>query len=67
MAEHGFKISVYNRSYEKTEAAVKRANKEGKRCDADISLLAYHHQVDINLNVAPSLQDWGRTSTATRT
>ncbi len=41
VAEHGFKISVYNRSYEKTEAAVKRANKEGKRCDADISLLAY--------------------------
>ncbi|CAL5221728.1 g3976 [Coccomyxa viridis] len=29
VAEHGFKISVYNRSYEKTEAAVKRANKEG--------------------------------------
>ena len=36
VAEHGFKISVYNRSYEKTEAAVKRANKEGERCDADI-------------------------------
>ena len=33
VAEHGFKISVYNRSYEKTEAAVKRANKEGERCD----------------------------------
>jgi len=36
VAEHGFKISVYNRSYEKTEAAVKRAQKEGARCDADI-------------------------------
>ncbi|CAK0780217.1 hypothetical protein CVIRNUC_004973 [Coccomyxa viridis] len=29
VAEHGYKISVYNRSYEKTEAAVKRAKKEG--------------------------------------
>ena len=36
VADHGFKISVYNRSYEKTEAAVKRAQKEGARCDADI-------------------------------
>lgn len=29
MAEKGFKISVYNRSFDKTEAAVKRAEKEG--------------------------------------
>lgn len=29
VAEKGFSISVYNRSYEKTEAAVKRAQKEG--------------------------------------
>lgn len=29
VAEKGFKISVYNRSYDKTEAAVKRAQKEG--------------------------------------
>ena len=28
VAEHGFKISVYNRSYEKTEACVTRAGKE---------------------------------------
>ncbi len=31
MAEKGFPISVYNRSYEKTEAAVNRASKEGAR------------------------------------
>lgn len=30
IAEKGFPISVYNRSYDKTEAAVKRAQKEGK-------------------------------------
>lgn len=30
IAEKGFPISVYNRSYEKTELAVKRAGKEGK-------------------------------------
>ncbi|KAG1675403.1 hypothetical protein FOA52_012322 [Chlamydomonas sp. UWO 241] len=29
VAEKGFPISVYNRSYDKTEAAVKRAGKEG--------------------------------------
>ena len=29
VAEKGFKISVYNRSFDKTEAAVKRAQKEG--------------------------------------
>jgi len=29
IAEKGFKISVHNRSYEKTEACVKRAEKEG--------------------------------------
>jgi len=29
IAEKGFKISVFNRSYEKTEACVKRAEKEG--------------------------------------
>jgi len=29
IAEKGFPISVYNRSYEKTEAAVARAQKEG--------------------------------------
>ncbi|KAG2498898.1 hypothetical protein HYH03_003089 [Edaphochlamys debaryana] len=29
VAEKGFPISVYNRSYDKTEAAVKRAQKEG--------------------------------------
>ncbi|GFR43952.1 hypothetical protein Agub_g5093, partial [Astrephomene gubernaculifera] len=29
VAEKGFPISVYNRTYEKTEAAVKRAQKEG--------------------------------------
>lgn len=29
VAEKGFSISVYNRSYDKTEAAVKRAQKEG--------------------------------------
>lgn len=29
VAEKGFPISVYNRSYEKTEAAVSRAGKEG--------------------------------------
>jgi len=29
VAEKGFNISVYNRSYEKTEAAVSRAQKEG--------------------------------------
>ena len=32
VAEHGFKISVYNRSYEKTEAAVTRAGKESESC-----------------------------------
>ncbi len=31
VAEKGFTISVYNRSYEKTEAAVSRAGKEGAR------------------------------------
>jgi hypothetical protein len=30
IAEKGFPISVYNRSYDKTQAAVKRAEKEGK-------------------------------------
>jgi 6-phosphogluconate dehydrogenase len=30
VADKGFSISVYNRSYDKTEAAVKRAAKEGK-------------------------------------
>lgn len=30
VAEKGFSISVYNRSYDKTEAAVKRAQKEGE-------------------------------------
>lgn len=30
IAEKGFPISVYNRSYEKTELAVKRAQKEGR-------------------------------------
>jgi 6-phosphogluconate dehydrogenase len=29
IAEKGFSISVYNRSYEKTEAAVARAEKSG--------------------------------------
>ena len=29
VAEKGFDIAVYNRSYEKTEACVKRAEKEG--------------------------------------
>ncbi len=29
VADKGFSISVYNRSYDKTEAAVKRAQKEG--------------------------------------
>lgn len=29
VADKGFNISVYNRSYDKTEAAVKRAQKEG--------------------------------------
>jgi len=29
VADKGFTISVYNRSYEKTEAAVSRAQKEG--------------------------------------
>jgi hypothetical protein len=29
VADKGFTISVYNRTYEKTEAAVKRAQKEG--------------------------------------
>lgn len=29
IAEKGFPISVYNRSYDKTQAAVKRAQKEG--------------------------------------
>ncbi|KIZ01620.1 6-phosphogluconate dehydrogenase [Monoraphidium neglectum] len=29
IAEKGFPISVYNRSYDKTEAAVARAQKEG--------------------------------------
>jgi 6-phosphogluconate dehydrogenase len=29
IADKGFPISVFNRSYEKTEAAVKRAQKEG--------------------------------------
>lgn len=29
MAEKGFSISVFNRSYDKTEAAVSRAQKEG--------------------------------------
>ena len=33
VADKGFSISVYNRSYEKTEAAVSRAQKEGEfRC-----------------------------------
>lgn len=31
VAEKGFPISVYNRTYEKTEAAVSRAAKEGAR------------------------------------
>ena len=31
VAEKGFPISVYNRSYDKTEAAVARAQKEGAR------------------------------------
>ncbi len=30
VAEKGFPISVYNRSYEKTEACVTRAKKEGE-------------------------------------
>lgn len=30
VAEKGFPISVFNRSYDKTEAAVKRAEKEGE-------------------------------------
>jgi 6-phosphogluconate dehydrogenase len=30
VAEKGFPISVYNRSYDKTEAAVRRAQKEGR-------------------------------------
>jgi 6-phosphogluconate dehydrogenase len=30
VAEKGFPISVYNRTYEKTEAAVARAKKEGE-------------------------------------
>ncbi len=30
VAEKGFNISVFNRSYEKTEAAVTRAGKEGE-------------------------------------
>lgn len=30
VAENGFDIAVYNRSYEKTEACVKRAEKEGE-------------------------------------
>ena len=69
VAEHGFKISVYNRSYEKTEAAVKRANKEGKRlrCRYFPGLRIKHHQVGVHLNTALSLQDWGITSTVTRT
>lgn len=29
VAEKGFSISVFNRTYDKTEAAVKRAQKEG--------------------------------------
>lgn len=32
IAEKGFPIAVYNRSYDKTEAAVKRAEKEGASC-----------------------------------
>lgn len=31
VAEKGFPISVYNRSYEKTEACVTRAKKEGEQ------------------------------------
>lgn len=34
VAEKGFPISVFNRSYDKTEAAVKRAEKEGARLGA---------------------------------
>lgn len=30
VADKGFPISVFNRSYEKTQAAVKRAQKEGE-------------------------------------
>lgn len=30
IAEKGFSISVFNRSYDKTEAAVRRAGKEGE-------------------------------------
>lgn len=30
VAEKGFDIAVFNRSYEKTEACVKRAEKEGR-------------------------------------
>lgn len=40
IAEKGFPISVFNRSYEKTEAAVVRAGKEGAgdaRCQRKLS------------------------------
>jgi 6-phosphogluconate dehydrogenase len=45
VAEKGFPISVYNRSYDKTEAAVARAKKEGecvRRVAAAACLLSVH-------------------------
>ena len=37
VAEKGFDIAVYNRSYEKTEACVKRAEKEGVAANDSIA------------------------------
>lgn len=38
VAEKGFPISVYNRTYEKTQAAESRAQKEGKHVTSCITI-----------------------------
>ena len=44
VAEKGFDIAVYNRSYDKTEACVRRAEKEGKKLtDALLSCCMQKH------------------------
>lgn len=47
IAEKGFKISVHNRSYDKTQACVKRAEKEGL---AD-KLTGYEHMEDFVMSL----------------
>jgi hypothetical protein len=54
IADKGFPISVYNRSYEKTEAAVARAQKEGgswqlTHLAACTGLCCSHHNLNSDL------------------